>query len=150
VTRPTILSGEPKGILTVLEYGGQVVALLLLVIWLGLLTLLALGKLHSLPFRIVSIFIGLMIVFFWLSNEITELTISRVGTIRTNVEQARTYLDEIKSIRSTIQSDERVIHDAATDARNAIALATQLRAKNDEAATQLQQVKTRQLYLLHR
>jgi hypothetical protein len=123
----------------VLEYG-PLIALLLLLIWLGLLTLIVSGKIQSRPFRIASLFLGLMIVFFWLSNEITELTISKVGTIKTNVEQARTYLDEIKSIRSTIDSDERIIHAAAADAQNAKALVGELSAKNEKAAVQLQQV----------
>lgn len=67
-----------------------------------------------------------MIVFFRLSNEITGLNISKFGTIKTNVEQARTYLDEIKSIKSIIDNDEHVIHAAAADAQNANALVVQI------------------------
>jgi hypothetical protein len=57
-------------------------------------------------------FLALMIPFFWLGPEITELTILKVGSFKTNAEQANKYFDEIKTIRSKIEGQERAINNA--------------------------------------
>jgi hypothetical protein len=122
---------------------GPLIALILLVIWLVLAAIfLFRDKIKSTPFGIVSSFFAPLILAFFLLNKISEWTSPYLGTIKTKAEQAQTLVNEIQSIKSTIESDERIIHAAAADARNAITLATELRAKNDEAAAQLQQVAT--------
>jgi hypothetical protein len=96
---------------TVLEHGAFV-ALGLLIIWVVLLIPLARGTLKAIPFGVASMFLALMIPFFWLGPEITELTIEKVGSFKTNAEQATKYFDEIKTIRSKIEGEEHAINDA--------------------------------------
>jgi hypothetical protein len=96
---------------TVLEYG-SFVALGLLIIWAVLLLPLNRGTLKPIPFGVASMFLALMIPFFWLGPEITELTISKVGSFKTNAEQATKYFDEIKTIRKKVEGQERAINDA--------------------------------------
>jgi hypothetical protein len=54
----------------VLEYGAFV-ALGLLLIWVLLLIPLARGTLKAIPFGAASLFLALMVPFFWLGPEIT-------------------------------------------------------------------------------
>jgi high-affinity Fe2+/Pb2+ permease len=79
----------------VLEHGAFV-ALGLLVIWVYLLISLRRGTLTVIPFGAASTFLALMIPFFWLGPEITELTILKVGSFKTNAEQATKDFDESK------------------------------------------------------
>jgi chromosome segregation ATPase len=95
----------------VLEHG-PFVALGLLIIWAILLIPLTRGTLKAIPFGAASMFLALMIPFFWLGPEITELTILKVGSFKTNAEQANKYFDEIKTIRSKIEGQERAINNA--------------------------------------
>jgi hypothetical protein len=78
---------------------------------------LALGKLGTVPFSAASTFLVLMMAFFWLGPNITELTISKVGSFKTNAEQATKYFDEIKSIRANIEADTKRIQEAVDNAR---------------------------------
>jgi len=64
-----------------------------------------------------------MIPFFWLGPEITELTILKVGSFKTNAEQATKYFDEIKTIRSKIEAEEKAISDAVATFDKEIAAA---------------------------
>ena len=57
-------------------------------------------------------FLALMVPFFWLGPEITELTIEKVGSFKTNAEQASKYFEEIKLVRSKIEGEEHAINDA--------------------------------------
>jgi hypothetical protein len=91
-----------------LEHGAYV-ALGLLVVWVALLFPLARGTLKAIPFGAASMFLALMIPFFWLGPEITELTILKVGSFKTNAEQATKYFDEIKTIRSKIETADQEI-----------------------------------------
>jgi Skp family chaperone for outer membrane proteins len=95
----------------VLEHGAFV-ALGLLVIWVVLLIPLARGILKATPFGLASMFLALMIPFFWLGPEITELTTLKVGSFKTNAEQASKYFDEIKAIRGKIDAEEKAISEA--------------------------------------
>jgi hypothetical protein len=88
---------------------GAFVALALLVIWVVLLIPLARGTLKIGSFAAASLFLALMIPFFWLGPEITELTILKLGSFKTNVEQATKYLDEIKTIRTKIEAEDRAV-----------------------------------------
>jgi hypothetical protein len=88
---------------------GAFVALALLVIWVALLIPLARGTLKAIPFGAASMFLARMIPFFWLGPEITELTILKVGSFKTNGERATKYFDEIKTIRTKIEAEEHAI-----------------------------------------
>ena len=102
---------------------GAFVALALLAIWVALLIPLARGTLKAIPFGAASMFLALMIPFFWLGPEITELTILKVGSFKTNAEQATKYFDEIKTIRSKIEAEEKSIGDAVASFDKEIAAA---------------------------
>ena len=93
---------------------GAFIALALLVVWVALLIPLTRGTLKAIPFGAASMFLALMIPFFWLGPEITELTILKVGSFKTNAEQATKYFDEIKTIRSKIEAEDHAIS-AAVD-----------------------------------
>jgi hypothetical protein len=106
----------------VLEHGAFV-ALTLLAIWVVLLIPLARGTLKAIPFGAASMFLALMIPFFWLGPEITELTILKVGSFKTNAEQASKYFDEIKTIRGKVEAEEKSISDAVVSFDKEIAAA---------------------------
>jgi hypothetical protein len=112
---------------------GAFVALALLVIWIALLIPLARGTLKTIQFSVASMFLALMIPFFWLGPEITELTILKVGSFKTNAEQATKYFDEIKTIRSKIEAEEKAISDAVTSFDKDISAARAETARIKEA-----------------
>jgi hypothetical protein len=78
-------------------------------------------------------FLALMIPFFWLGPEITELTILKVGSFKTNAEQATKYFDEIKTIRAKIETEAQAVNTALTA----------LKADIAEARTETQKIKQR-------
>jgi hypothetical protein len=82
---------------------GQYVALVLLASWLCVIVVLMGGKTKVSQFAAISTVMTLFVPFFWLSGEITELTISRVGSLKTNLEQASKYVDEIKALKIETQ-----------------------------------------------
>jgi hypothetical protein len=106
--RARILSGRGAGASGVLEYGAFV-ALALLLTWAALLVFLILGQLKTTPFSAASLFLALMVPFFWLSPEITELTISQFGSFKTNAQQATKYFDEIKQIRDKLRAQDAAL-----------------------------------------
>lgn len=112
---------------------GAFVALALLVIWVALLVPLSRGTLKTVPFGAASMFLALMIPFFWLGPEITELTILKVGSFKTNAEQATKYFDEIKTIRAKIETEAQAVNTALTA----------LKADIAEARTETQKIKQR-------
>jgi hypothetical protein len=105
-----------------LEYGAYV-ALGLLVIWVALLFPLARGTLKAIPFGAASMFLALMIPFFWLGPEITELTILKVGSFKTNAQEASKYFEEIKTIRGKIDAEDHAINAAVASFDKEIATA---------------------------
>lgn len=109
-----------------LEYGSYV-ALALLVIWVALLIPLARGTLKAIPFGAASMFLVLLIPFFWLGPEITELTILKVGSFKTNAEQATKYFDEIKSIRTKIEAEDHAVSAAVASVATLQKQATELK-----------------------
>jgi hypothetical protein len=116
----------------VLEYGGFI-TLALLAIWAVLLIPLTRGKLKAVPFSAVSAFLALMIPFFWLGPEITELTILKVGSFKTNAEQANRYFDEIKTIREKIEIEAKEVNAAIENLKTQVA----------EAQLETQKIKQR-------
>jgi uncharacterized phage infection (PIP) family protein YhgE len=119
---------------------GPFVALLLLLLWVLMLVRLTLGRLKVMPFVAASGFMVLIVPFFWLSDGITEWSISRVGSFKTNAEQAHKYLDEIRFVRDKVDRDERAIELATKDAQNAAALANELGSKLAQADQSLQRL----------
>lgn len=105
-----------------LEHGGFV-ALGLLVIWVALLVPLARGDLKVTPFSAASIFLALMIPFFWLAPGITEFTITKIGSFKTNAEEAFKYFEEIKTIRAKIETEAQAVNAAVTTLKTDIAQA---------------------------
>jgi hypothetical protein len=113
---------------------GAFVALALLLIWVvALLVPLARGTLKAVPFGAASMFLALMIPFFWLGPEITELTILKVGSFKTNAEQATKYFEEIKTIRAKIETEAQAVNTALTA----------LKADIAEARTETKKIKQR-------
>jgi hypothetical protein len=112
---------------------GAFVALALLVIWVSLLIPLTRGTLKASPFGAASMFLALMIPFFWLGPEITEFTISKVGSFKTNAEQATKYFDEIKSIRAKIEAENHAVSAAVASVATLEKEAAELAVRVEEA-----------------
>jgi hypothetical protein len=68
---------------------GQGIALALLLAWCVTAFMVVVGKARTPQFAAISTVMTLFIPFFWLSGEITELTISRVGSLKTNLQDAK-------------------------------------------------------------
>jgi hypothetical protein len=121
----------------VLEYGAYV-ALGLLAVWIALLIPLTSGKLKTISFGAASMFLALMIPFFWLGPETTELTILKVGSFKTNAEQASRYFDEIKAIRSKVEAEDKAISTAVASLNDEIAAArAELQAIKEQLADRI-------------
>ena len=104
---------------------GAIVALALLLTWAVLLVFLVRGQLKATPFGLASSFILLMAPFFGCGiPEITELTISQVGGFKTNVQEARKYLDEIKEIRDKLRTQDAALTSSILVIDNRISAAT--------------------------
>jgi hypothetical protein len=88
---------------------GPYVALGLLVVWIVLVFLPLVSPRKAASFAVASTFIALMAPVFWLAPEITELSISHIGTFKTNVEQASSYFEQIKSIRDKVEAEDQAI-----------------------------------------
>lgn len=115
-----------------LKYGAFV-ALALLLIWAALLVCLVRGQLKTTSFGTASMFLALMVPFFWLGPEITELTISKIGSFKTNVQQATQYLDEIKKIHDKLK-DQDIALSSSVNKLNEQIEATRERMKTQESA----------------
>lgn len=118
---------------------GAYVTLWLLVIWTALMILLALGKLQTVPFSAASTFLVLMMAFFWFGPNITEFTISKVGSFKTNAEQATKYFDEIKSIRAKIETEYQTINNAVESLNTEISVARAETKQTQEAVQRVGQ-----------
>jgi hypothetical protein len=105
-----LIEGETR---QVLEYGA-LIAVALLVIWIGLLIRLAQGRLEAIPFGTASIFLALMIALFWLGPAITQLATLKVGNFRTNAEQATKFFTEITKARSNVEAEGQALNSAMT------------------------------------
>jgi hypothetical protein len=123
-----------------LEYGA-LIALALLVIWVALLIPLAQGRLKAVPFGTASIFLALMIPLFWLGPEVTRLAILKVGSFKTNAEQATKYFTEISKVHAKVEAERQAVNSAVTSFNKEMAAAQAeikiIRAKveTDEQAT---------------
>jgi hypothetical protein len=100
---------------------GLLIALGLLVIWAVLLIPLSRGRLKTAPFLTASIVFAFLIVFFWLWPTITEISFGKLGSIKTNVEQVRVYLSQIKAIEGEVRDVNDRIKADATRAQERVA-----------------------------
>jgi hypothetical protein len=82
---------------------GPFIALGLVAFWAVLLIPVSRGRLEEGPFRTASYFLGLLAGFFCLWPYITEISFGKLGSIKTNVEQARAYLSQIKAIEGEVK-----------------------------------------------
>ena len=89
-----------------LEAGGYV-ALALLIVEVVLIFSLVRGKTTIGVFAIVSPVIFFAAAFFWMENRVTEMTIRGVGTIKTAVNIANKYVEEIKTIKDDLQKQKQ-------------------------------------------
>jgi hypothetical protein len=82
---------------------GQWIAVVLLLIWSITAAMVIAGKARTPQFAAISTVMTLFIPFFWLSGEITELTISRVGSLKTNLQDANRYLEQVKTLKEQLE-----------------------------------------------
>jgi hypothetical protein len=126
---------------------GDWVALVLVLLQIALVVWLLLGERENRPrikqFIAASSFNVLMIAFFWLGNRITEITFSKVGSIKAQVEQASAYVDDIKKIRTEVEHEQQIVNAAAQEAKNAKQLSEDLRSKNIQASKELSALEIR-------
>jgi hypothetical protein len=72
-------------------------------------------------------------VFFWLWPTITEISIWKFGSIKTNVEQARVYLSQLKAIESEVGDIKARIEADATRAQELQKQTAKMRADFEQA-----------------
>jgi hypothetical protein len=79
-------------------------------------------------------------VYFWNGSRVTEITIPGVGTIKTAVDLATQYVQDIKNIKTEVEHQQQVIDVVALAAHATDRVITELDEKNTKAADQLRQV----------
>jgi hypothetical protein len=107
---------------------GSFIALGLVVVLAALLIPLSRGRLNTRAFVAASSVLALLVVFFWLWPTITEISIWKFGSIKTNVEQARVYLSQLKAIESQVGDIKARIEADATRAQELQNQAAKMRA----------------------
>lgn len=105
---------------------GSLIALGLVVVWAVLLIPLSRGRLKTAPFLAASGVLVFLVVFFWLWPTITEISFWKLGSIKTNVEQARVYLSQLKAIEGEVRDIKARIE---ADARRAQELQKQVQPR---------------------
>ena len=91
-----------------LEAGGYI-AVALVIVEVVLIFSLVWGKTTKGVFAIVSPVIIFAAAFFWMGDRVTEMTIRGVGTIRTAVNIANQYVEDIRKIKSEIDEQRKTI-----------------------------------------
>jgi hypothetical protein len=123
----------------VLDAGGYV-ALALLFVELVLILFFVRKKILKAAFITVSFPIVFLAVYFWNGSRVTEITIPGVGTIKTAVDLATQYVQDIKNIKTEVEHQQQVIDVVALAAHATDRVITELGEKNTKAADQLRQV----------
>ena len=125
---------------------GSLIALGLVVFWTVLLIPLSRGRLKTAPFLAASGVLAFLVVFFWLWPTITEISFGKLGSIKTNVEQARVYLRQIKAIEGEVTDVKARIEADAARAQELQKQAAKMRADLDKeiAANQPRQITPQQ------
>jgi hypothetical protein len=118
---------------------GQWVALLLLAVWLLLLYRLIFARIKVSHFAAASAVLIVLVPFFWLSNGITELTIARVGSLKTNFAAAATFLAQVTQLRNDLEPQIGTLKRDITDMKNFVANA---KAEQSEITAKLQNIRT--------
>jgi hypothetical protein len=112
---------------------GSFIALGLVVVWAALLIPLCLNRLRTRAFSAASAVLAFLIVFFWLWPTITEISIGKLGSIKTNVEQARVYLSQLKTIEGEVGSIKARIEADANSAQELQKETAKIRADFEQA-----------------
>jgi len=107
---------------------GSFIALGLVVVWAVLLIPLSRGRLKTRAFLAASGVLAFLVVFFWLWPTITEISIWKFGSIKTNVEQARVYLSQLKAIEGEVGDIKARIEADATRPQELQTQAAKMRA----------------------
>jgi hypothetical protein len=92
----------------VLEVGGYI-AIALIVVEVVLIFSLMRGKTTKGVFAIVSPVIVFAVAFFWMGDRVTEMTIRGVGTIKTAVNIANQYVEDIRKIKVDLEQQQQKI-----------------------------------------
>jgi hypothetical protein len=88
---------------------GRYVALALLIVGVVLIFALVRGKTTKGVFAIVSPVIFFAAAFFWMEDRVTEMTIRGVGTIKTAVNIANQYVEDIRQIKADLDQQKQKI-----------------------------------------
>jgi hypothetical protein len=112
---------------------GSFIALGLVVVWAALLVPLCLTRLKTGAFLAASGVLAFLIVFFWLWPTITEISIGKFGSIKTNVEQARGYLNQLKAIEGEVGDIKARIEADAKSAQELQKETAKIRADFEQA-----------------
>ncbi len=119
---------------------GEYVALALAAVEVVLIVFLVLRKITKAPFITASVAIVFMAAFFWSGSRVTEVTFGSFGTIKTAVNLATQYAEDIKNIKADVERQKQVIDAVATAAHATDRTITELTEKNIKAGEQLRQV----------
>jgi len=90
----------------VLEAGGYI-AIALIAVEVVLIFSLVRGKTTKGVFAIVSPVILFAVAFFWMGDRVTEMTIRGVGTIKTAVNIANQYVEDIRIIKDDLEKQKK-------------------------------------------
>jgi hypothetical protein len=112
---------------------GSFIALGLVVVWAALLIPLCLNRLKTVAFLAASGVLAFLIVFFWLWPTITEISFGKLGSIKTNVEQARVYLNQLKAIEGEVGDIKARIEADAKSAQELQKETAKIRADFEQA-----------------
>jgi hypothetical protein len=125
-----------------LEYGA-LVALALLIVWVALLILSALGRLNAIPFGIASLLLVLTIPFFWLSPEIAGLATLKIGSLKTSAEQATRYFAEIEKVRAKVEAAAQAVNAATASFNKEMAAMASFKNQIDTAQAEIATMLTK-------
>lgn len=120
---------------------GTFIALGLIFVWGVVLIALCRSKLKTAAFSVASGVLVFLIVFFWLWPTITEISIGKFGSIKTNVEQAKTYFNQMKEIQSQVKDMRDKIEQDTRAATQLQADAEKMRADAEKARAETARIK---------
>ena len=89
-----------------LEAGGYI-AIALIAVEVVLIFSLVRGKTTKGVFAIVSPAILFAVAFFWMGDRVTEMTVRGVGTIKTAVNIANQYVEDIRIIKDDLEKQKK-------------------------------------------
>jgi len=123
----------------VLDTGGYV-ALALVAVEVMLIIFFVRGKTSKGTFVAASVPMVFLAGFFWMGGRVTEMTIAGIGTIKTAVNLATQYIEDIKHIKADVEQQKEAIDAVAKAARTTDHVINELAQKIDQGAAQLPQL----------